>query len=424
MKAAIAVLGLGVALAGQSLTLAQLEQLALAHNPTLRQARDAVSAAAGAARQAGLWPNPTVGYEGAQIRGGSFGGGEQGGFVQQKIVLGGKLRAAKNAALAGEQRQRALAQAQRQAVTTAVQLAFYDALAAEQRVALRRELLAIAQDAATTSRQLYNVGQADAPDELRAAVEAEAAALDLERAQEQQQAAWRTLAATVGEPEMGMEKLAGRLEPGPKPIDTANYLAGLLSRSPAIAAARAGVAQAEAELTSARQAPIPDLQLGGGVEDNREQLAGGAAGVPPRAAGLQGFATAGVTLPLFNRNQGNIAAAAAQLDRSREELARVQLALRARAAPELADYTAAARAAGEYQKTMLPQSEQAFHMLLGNYRAMYAPYAQVLAAQRSWRRLQIANLDALERLWRSALSLRGLLLTQGLTAPAGEETMR
>src|SRR6202007_681968 len=62
------------------------------NNPTRAQAKAGVRAAAGRSRQAGLWPNPTIGYSGDEIRGGSYGGGEQGVFVQQNVILGGKLR--------------------------------------------------------------------------------------------------------------------------------------------------------------------------------------------------------------------------------------------------------------------------------------------------------------------------------------------
>ena len=71
--------------------LQDFERLALATNPTLRQANAVMKQSAAQARQAGLYPNSVVGYQGEQIRGGSFGGGEQGGFVQQRFVLGGKL---------------------------------------------------------------------------------------------------------------------------------------------------------------------------------------------------------------------------------------------------------------------------------------------------------------------------------------------
>jgi outer membrane protein, heavy metal efflux system len=77
--------------AQSGLTLVELEQMALGNNPTLAQAAAEIRAATGRKLQSGLYPNPTVGYQGEQIRGGSQGGGEQGFFVSQDIVLGGKF---------------------------------------------------------------------------------------------------------------------------------------------------------------------------------------------------------------------------------------------------------------------------------------------------------------------------------------------
>jgi len=74
-----------------AMRLEEFQQFALAANPTLRQAGALVKQSGALAHQAGLYPNPMVGYQGDQIRGGSFGGGEQGAFVQQTFVLGGKL---------------------------------------------------------------------------------------------------------------------------------------------------------------------------------------------------------------------------------------------------------------------------------------------------------------------------------------------
>ena len=79
-----------------AMALADFEALADANNPTLKQANALVRRSQEQARQAGLYPNPSVGYQGEEIRGGSFGGGEQGGFVQQTIVLGGKLGLRRN----------------------------------------------------------------------------------------------------------------------------------------------------------------------------------------------------------------------------------------------------------------------------------------------------------------------------------------
>ena len=58
----------------------------------LREAAAMAQRSAGQAQQAGLLPNPSIGYQGEQIRGGSHRGGEQGAFIQQTFVLGGKLK--------------------------------------------------------------------------------------------------------------------------------------------------------------------------------------------------------------------------------------------------------------------------------------------------------------------------------------------
>ena len=76
---------------GLLVTLEQVEKIARQMNPTLRQAEAEIRAARSRQQQAGLYPNPTVGYTGDEIRGGSVGGGKQGFFVQQTIVTGGKL---------------------------------------------------------------------------------------------------------------------------------------------------------------------------------------------------------------------------------------------------------------------------------------------------------------------------------------------
>src|SRR6266852_3402143 len=77
---------------GALVTLEQVEKVAQESNPTLRQADAEIRAANARRQQAGLYPNPTVGYTADEIRGGSVGGGKQGFFVQQTIVTAGKLR--------------------------------------------------------------------------------------------------------------------------------------------------------------------------------------------------------------------------------------------------------------------------------------------------------------------------------------------
>ena len=295
------------------LTLEQLQEMALTNNPTLAQAKAGVRAAAGRSQQAGLWPNPTIGYRGDEIRGGSYGGGEQGVFVQQNVILGGKLGLDRKIFDAEGKQAAAEADEQRLRVENGVRIAFYQSLAMQAMVETRAKLRDIAKDAAETTRQLFNVGQADEPDVLEADVEADQDDLAVITEQQEQQRAWSVLAAVVGKPDLALEHLHGDLEELPD-VDAEQILQTILRDSPAVKIAQLGVTRAEAESVRAQHESIPDLFLRAGYAYSFEQLD---SVVPPRAAGSEAFAEVGVNLPIFNRNQGNIAAADADRERAK-----------------------------------------------------------------------------------------------------------
>jgi outer membrane protein, heavy metal efflux system len=393
------------------LTLERLEQMAFDRNPTLKQADAEVRAAEGRKRQAGLYPNPTVGYQGEQIRGGSFRGGEQGAFLEQDIVLGGKLGAAKDAFEQERKQAEVERQEQRLRVTNGVTIAYYQSLAAQETVALRTRLLKLAQDAVETSKQLFNVGQSDQPDVLQAEIEAEQAELALVAAQENQQQRWKALAAMVGNPDLLFSPLAGKLEEVPE-LDPQQWLSALLTDSPAVKISQLGVTRAEAAVNRARREPIPDLQIRGGLEQNRELLE-----TSGRPVGLQGFAEVGVRIPLFNRNQGNVQAAKANVERAKLEAQRVQLLLRERMAPTVQNYLTSRTAVDRYRNQMIPRAEKAYALYLEKYNHMAAAYPQVLIAQRTLFQLRTDYVNALETLWVNSVALKGFMLTDGLEAP-------
>ena len=402
---------------GPMLHLEDLEKMGLENNPTLRQADAQVRSTQGRQRQAGLYPNPTVGYQGEQIRGGSFRGGEQGAFLQQDIVLGGKLGAARNVVEQERKQAETEREEQQLRILSGIRLAYYQSLAAQETVALRSSLLKLAQDAVETSRQLFNVGQADQPDVLQAEVEADQAELALEAALQNQQRMWKSLAAVAGKPDLPFSQLAGNLEDIPN-IDTDEWLQKLLTDSPAVKIAQLGVARAEAQVSRARREPIPDLQLRGGIEQNRELMESS-----NRPVGLQGFAEIGIRIPLFNRNQGNIQAAKADVERAQLETKRVQLLLRQRLASTVQSYLTAKHSVDRYRNQMIPRADKAYKLYLEKYNSMTAAYPQVLIAQRTLFQLRTDYVTALETLWMNSISLKGFMLTDGLEAPTSPAEM-
>jgi cobalt-zinc-cadmium efflux system outer membrane protein len=383
----------------------------LQNNPTFRQSAANIQAAEGRKKQSGLYPDPTVGYQGEQIRGGSFHGGEQGLFIQQDIVLGGKLSL--NRKIFDQELQQAVTEADEQKVrvVTNVRMSCIQALAAQQTLELRQNLSKLANDAVETSHQLANVGQADAPDVLESEVEAQQAQLAVTMAEQSQQRVWKALAAVVGNPRLPLMKLEGKLEDTP-PVNADELVGKIVNESPAVRIAELGVKRAEAALARAKREPIPDLQLRAGMQQNGELLSDG------RSVGLQGFADVGVRIPIFNRNQGNIATAKADAERARREVERVKLVLRERSASVVQNYTFSQAAVDRYKNQMIPRAQKAYEMYTKKYREMAAAYPQVLIAQRTLMQLEVSYTTALETFATSSLSLQSYLLTDGLEAPS------
>src|SRR5712692_6169104 len=397
----------------KTITLEQLQQMALQNNPTFAQSDANIKSAEGRKKQSGLYPNPTVGYQGEQIRGGSFHGGEQGFFVQQDIVLGGKLGL--NRQIFHQELKQAETEAEEQKlrVVTNVRMSYIQALAAQQTLELRHNLGKLADDAVETCHQLANVGQADAPDVLESEVEAQQAQLAVTMAEQNQQRVWKAMAAVVGNPRLPVMKLEGKLEDTP-PVNADELVEKIVNESPAVRIAALGVRRAEAALARAKREPVPDLQLRGGIQQNGELLSEPSG----RPVGLQGFADVGVRIPLFNRNQGNIATAKADAERAKREVERVKLVLRERAASVVQTYTFSQAAVDRYKNQMIPRAQKAYEMYTKKYQDMAAAYPQDLISQRTLMQLEVSYITALENFATSSLSLQSYLLTDGLEAPS------
>jgi outer membrane protein, heavy metal efflux system len=395
----------------KTITLEELQQMALQKNPTFGQSAANIQAAEGRKKQSGLYPNPIVGYQGEQIRGGSFHGGEQGFFVQQDIVLGGKLGL--NRKIFDQELKQAETEAEEQRirVITNVRMSYIQALAAQQTLVLRHNLSKLADDAVETSRQLTNVGQADTPDVLESEVEAQQAELAVTMAEQNQQRVWKALAAVVGNPRLPLTRVEGKLEDTPS-VNPDELVEKSVEESPAVRIAELGVKRAEAAFARARRESIPDLQLRGGMQQNGEMLPDG------RSVGLQGFADLGVRIPIFNRNQGNVAIAKADAERAKREVERVKLVLRERAASAVQNYAFSQTAVDRYKNQMIPRAQRAYELYAKKYQEMAAAYPQVLIAQRTLIQLEVSYVTALETFATSSVSLQSYLLTDGLEAPS------
>ena len=398
---------------GPLVTLEQVEKIARAMNPTLRQAEAEIRAANARQQQAGLYPNPTVGYTGDEIRGGSVGGGKEGFFVQQTIVTAGKLRLSRN--VFGNEAKLATIEAEEQRirVESAVKMAFLRVLAAQELLDARRDLAKIAQDAVETQRRLMNTGQADETEVLDAEVEAQRMRIAARMQENTLREEWRSLSAVIGQPDMPPATVAGDLEKDWPELNEEEAVEAIAKESPAVRIADAATLRAQALVARARREPIPDLQVRGGMEYNHESL-----GSVPFAKGWEGIAEVSAQIPIFNRNQGDIAASRAEMDRAEQEKKRIALTLRDRAASAVDQYANARLMAVEFRDEMLPRAKKSYGLMVEKYGLMLASYPRVLESQRKLYELQVEYIAALEGVWTNGIALQGYLLTDGLEAPA------
>jgi cobalt-zinc-cadmium efflux system outer membrane protein len=334
-------------------------------------------------------------------------------FVEQTIPLGRKPRLSRNVFQKTIEQAEAVRDLQRFRILSSVRQTFYSVLLLERRIEVQERLAALASEAVGVTAQLFNVGAADRPDYLEIEIESRRLQLQLNRSKNELLASRAQLAALAGVREVAARAIAGSIDAAIPELEREQVIRTLLEQSPELQAARAELERTRAATARARREPFPDLFLRGGSVYNRERSQ-----ITGRPTSWEGRLDAGVSIPLFNRNTGGIAAARADETRAQAEVTRLELTLQSRATSQFANYLTALRASEAYRAEILPRAEEAYRLYLSRYREMAAAYPQVLVAQRTFFELSNEYLESLNGAWRAALQLQGFLAGDGLDAPA------
>src|SRR5258708_8658935 len=298
-------------------------------------------------------------------------------------------------------------------VETGVRMGFYRVLAAREMGDSSEDLARIAEQMVETERRLKNTGQADESEVLAAQIDAQRAKLSARMKENTLREEWRSLAAVVGQPDLPLQTVSGDLEHDWPALDELQAVDDVSTKSPAVRVAAAASEHAQAELAPASREKIPDFVARGGLEYNHEQL-----NSIPQATGWQFNAELAVELPIFNRNQGNIAAARADIDRAEAEKRRVALTLRERAASVVDQYANARLMAEQYRDNILPLAKKSYGLTSDRYGEMLASYPRVLDAKRKLYELQSEYISALEGVWTPGSALQAYFFTHALPPPA------
>lgn len=396
----------GPAVPNGPMKLEDLFALALDANPDLAIARARADAARGKLVQAGLYPNPTVGIDAQQI-GLKKKEGQPSAIFAQEIVTGGKLDLAQAAAFHGVAAADWQAITQWYNVTARIRAAFYEVLTAQREVKVGEEVLEIAKKGLDTNERLAKAGQVGEPDVLRARVELNLTENRLQIAQQRLAAAWKLLATAVGKPDLRLAAVDGNLDEELPAYEYEALLASVMARSSALQEAKAEVLQAQRELDLAVAQVCPNVQVGvtPGYDygENNPILT----------------ATVSVPVPIFNRNQGNIMTARAEIARTTRTTQQVQVRLTERLATAYQQYEASRKTVTLYEKKVLPDATESLRLIrlaFGTGDPKF-DFNAVLDAQRTLANARLSLIQARGETWKAVSEIEGLLQRDAAPLP-------
>jgi outer membrane protein, heavy metal efflux system len=389
----LAVGGLGLALlmawpaAAQEpvdLTLEQAVTEALARSPSLAVERREIDIAKGVRRQAGIFPfNPELETEGGAgrardrvdsdvsrgIDGVSVG-------VSQTIWLQGQRGIRVRGADAGLVRATGTVQDAERQVVAEVLKTYGELLVSQQRLGLAREILAVTEQVRDAAQKLFEADAVPQLDVLRADVEVRKAENRTVIEERGLSTARRELALLTGRPVTDLLRAAEASPALPRPPGDLDALRdrALVAR-PDLTAAVASVAAANAEVDLVRaERFLPELKVGVKYETGREF----------DSIGQRGLLTLSVPLPLWNRRDGDLERARAEVakQQAQVELARRRIEKEISIARQQVD--ASGRIVERYVKSILPQQERNFGLLREAYAIGEIRITDVFVGQREF----------------------------------------
>ncbi len=384
-------------------TLDEFVLLAEQSHPKLRQALAAVEAARGKAVQARLYPNPMLAAGSPQIAGADS---QWNGFASQDIVTAGKLRLSQQAALREVQKQEYDLIRARFDVLRDVRGSFYTLLVAQRRVEIYRLLLEIAQRSYDLGQKLEQAGEGTKADVLFWSIERDRAEVRLLNSTVFVETGRRELAAAIGLPRADVGAVQADLFAKLPTFDLKTLQEAIVQRNALPQAASADIARAQWALERAVVEPIPNVNVMGGYQRQVDF-----------PAQNQGLLQVMVEVPLFDRNQGTIRSARADIATSRANLRNIELDLATQTAATIANYRTAQRLVSWYEEFIIPKARETVQLTQKLYGQGEITFLSLLQAQRTLTEIELAFVDAQADRWTAAVAVADLLQLEQFPPP-------
>lgn len=406
-------LATGISELPSSIDLEELLALAFSNNPAIQELAATTQVAAGYRTQVGLYANPLVGYQGQQLA--NAGTDQHLIFIQQQIITGGKLglnRAVLNEAVRAQLQE---LEAQKLRVATDIKTIYYDCLRIQQQLSAIHQFSTLLQQGVTAAQRRMQAGEGSKIDLLQTQVQFNQLELDRRQLAVSLDARLREIVSLAGLPQLCFQSVTGELPCTPTIQDWKALEDVVIASSPEFAAAQARVRQASAAVRRHEIQPLPNLEveLGAGVDN----------GTDSSMMNVQ----IGAPIPVFNRNQGNIAAARAEYCRTLQEAQRIDNAIRARLAVASGEYSRAAEAVSIYNDQLLPAAKETLVLAEEAYKVGEQDFVQLLVTRRTYFDTNLAYIAACAQLAVAQAQIDGYLLTGALNSVinnSGDDSLR
>jgi cobalt-zinc-cadmium efflux system outer membrane protein len=390
---------------GRPYSLSDLQRVAAANNPLLRQAVANVEAAKGNLVQAQTYPNPTISYL-FDPNNNNSSANTMGLAIGQTIRTGGKQKLGAAAARQDVEIAELALRRARSDLSTAVRSAYFTLLVDVETLAVTRALARFTDDIYRLQAGLLS-GALAAPYEpasLRA--QAYSTRLAYRQAIADYIYDWKKLVATLGVRQLPLTQLSGDVGRLIPQFDYDQVLAYTLGNHTDVLTATLVVKKAQYILKLAQVTPLfPDVSAYWSYEKDTSAV--------PFGEYSQVFV--GIPLTLWDRNTGNIVAAQAALTQAGEESHRVEISLTDNLAAAYDAYRNNLYAIEYYRRYVLPD-------LVRYYRGIFArrqvdpnsAFGDLVVAQQTLSANVTAYLAVLQNLWMSVVGVADFLQTDDL----------
>ncbi|MEW6158203.1 MAG: TolC family protein [Verrucomicrobiota bacterium] len=382
----------------EALTLDQALALAERQHPELAEAKALIDAAEGRVTQAGLFPNPEAiaRMESAPLTGRTAREAEYLAGVSQPIPLGGRLGKGRQAEQLDRDRRIRELEVRRRNLQKRIRNAFATALYQTQAHQMQGKITTSLEKSVATTKARVEAGDLWKEELARAEMELLRAQVESKRSAAMHEQAMRALKAAIGNPDLPVKSLAGTLEAAFELSALETFTANL-SNSPEMLLAGAEVRWREALLDLAKAERVPELR----VEALYRRL----------EASKENAIDIGVTIPipLFDRGQGRMREARAELSAAEARARSTENALNVRF-QEMRDQFATALANSRILRTeVLPRVDSVLKASEARFEAGDISLAELLPVRRDWAAVQLTYLESLRDVMQAWADLSAFL---------------